>query len=188
MSPRQAGFGLLGLAVLVGACDLAVKGLGLALAGLPLTALFGLLLIPLRSHLDGPAYWLGVLLTTALLVSLIDLLMQAWAFELHRSLGPFLALLTLPCLQLAQAPSSTLRAGCIFALLALLLGCLREVLGHAGLFAHLDWLLGPVALGWQLKFGADGIPLFALAPGGFILLGILIALWRTLSASYSNRP
>ncbi|MNY74023.1 electron transport complex RsxE subunit [compost metagenome] len=73
-------------------------------------------------------------------------------------------------------------------MLALLLGSLRELLGHASLFAHLDWLLGPVALDWQLKFGADGIPLFALAPGGFILLGSLIALWRALSTSHADHP
>lgn len=178
-------FGLMGLALLVGATDLLVKGLGLALAGLPLLLLFGLALPALRRHLEGVGYWLGALLLAALLASLANLLMQAGAFELQRAFGPYLYLLVLPCLQLASeistGPRDGLRAGLTFALLALLLGALREVLGHASLFAHFDWLLGQVALPWTLQFGADGIPLFVLAPGGFILLGTLLALVRRLT-------
>ncbi|MCY1290278.1 Electron transport complex subunit RnfE [compost metagenome] len=177
--------GLLGLALLIGATDLLVKGLGLALVGLPVLCLLGLALPLLDRHLDGNAHQLGALLLSALLVSLAALLLQAGAFELHRALGAFVYLLVLPCLQLAQRDRRDalegLRAGLVFALLALLLGGLREALGHASLFAHFDWLLGPTALAWRIRFGADGIPLFALAPGAFILLGTLLALWRHLT-------
>ncbi|MNF90461.1 Electron transport complex protein RnfE [compost metagenome] len=177
--------GLLGLALLIGATDLLVKGLGLALLGLPLLTLFGLVLPLLDRHLTGNAHWLGALLLCALLTNLAGLLLQAAAFELHRAFGPFLYLLVLPCLQLAAQDRTDsldgLRTGVIFALLALLLGALREALGHASLFAHFDWLLGPAALGWRLQWGVDGIPLFALAPGAFILFGTLLALWRHLT-------
>ncbi|MFC5695427.1 Rnf-Nqr domain containing protein [Pseudomonas sp. GCM10022186] len=177
--------GLMGLALLVGATDLLVKGMGLALLGLPLLTLFGLVLPLLDRHLTGHAHGLGALLLAALLVSLGNLLLQAAAFELHRALGPFPYLLVLPCLQLAQQERPDafegLRAGLVFALLALLLGALREASGHGTLLAHLDWLLGPTALDWHLQFGADGIPLFALAPGAFILIGTLLALWRRLT-------
>lgn len=183
MNTRQLG--LLGLALLVGATDLLVKGLGLALLGLPLLTLFGLALPLLDRHLSGNSHCLGAALLSALLVSLANLLLQAGAFELHHALGPFPYLLVLPCLQLAlrERPDALegLRAGLAFALLALLLGALREAFGYASLFAHLDWLLGPAALGWRLQLGADGIPLFALAPGAFILLGTLLALWRHLT-------
>ncbi|WP_044871697.1 Rnf-Nqr domain containing protein [Pseudomonas sp. LFM046] len=177
--------GLMGLALLVGATDLLVKGAGLALIGLPLLTLFGLALPLLDRHLTDTAYWLSALLLSALLVSLASLLLQAGAYELHRALGPFPYLLVLPCLQLALRERADalegLRAGLFFALLALLLGASREALGHASLFAHFDWLLGPAALGWPLQFGTDGIPLFALAPGAFILIGTLLALWRRLT-------
>ncbi|AYF85729.1 Rnf-Nqr domain containing protein [Pseudomonas sp. JS3066] len=187
MNARQLG--LMGLALLTGATDLLIKGLGLALAGLPVLAVFGLLLPLLRRHLQDTGYWFGAMLLAALLTSLASLLLQAGAFELHRALGPYLYLLVLPCLQLAAMDSTAaggLRAGLVFTLLALLLGTLREALGHASLFAHFDWLLGPVALGWRLQFGADGIPLFALAPGAFILLGTLMALWRQLTTKTAD--
>ncbi|BAN47305.1 Rnf-Nqr domain containing protein [Metapseudomonas resinovorans] len=177
--------GLLGLALLLGATDLLVKGLGLALLGLPVLTLFGLALPLFDRHLTGNAHWLGATLLSALLVSLASLLLQAGAFDLHQALGPYPYLLVVPCVHLAlrERPDALegLRAGLAFALLALLLGALREALGHASLFAHADWLLGPTALGWQLQLGANGIPLFALAPGAFILLGTLLALWRHLT-------
>ncbi|MCO6055606.1 NADH:quinone oxidoreductase [Pseudomonas sp. MOB-449] len=177
--------GLMGLALLIGATDLLIKGVGLALAGLPVLLIFGLILPMLRRHLQETGYWLGAMLLAALLTSLAGLLLQAGAFELHRALGLYPCLLVLPCLQLAAMESTDavdgLRAGLVFTLLALALGALREALGHASLFAHFDWLLGPVALGWRLQFGADGIPLFALAPGAFILLGTLLALLRHLT-------
>lgn len=177
--------GLFGLALLVGATDLLVKGAGLALLGLPLLGLFGLALPLLDRHLDDKTHPWAALLLAALLVSLASLLLQAVAFELHRALGAFLYLLVLPCLQLARSERADalegLRLGLAFALLALLLGALREALGHASLFAHFDWLLGPAVLGWRIQFGADGMPLFALAPGAFILLGTLLALWRHLT-------
>ncbi|MFZ6045458.1 Rnf-Nqr domain containing protein [Pseudomonas sp. CR3202] len=177
--------GLMGLALLAGATDLLVKGMGLALLGLPLLTLFGLVLPLLDRHLVGHAHGLGTLLLCALLVSLGSLLLQATAFELHRALGPYTYLLVLPCLQLAQRERPDafegLRAGLAFAVLALLLGALREALGHGSLLAHSDWLLGPTALDWRVQFSADGIPLFALAPGAFILIGTLLALWRHLT-------
>lgn len=186
-SPRT--FALLGLAPLLGASDLLVKALGLALAALPLLALFGLLVLPLRRRLEGTAYWLGALLLAGTLLSAIDLLLQAQAFELHRALGIFLPLLALPCLALAQQeplqPWDGLRQGLGFALAALALGALRELLGQASLFAHGDWL-GLGALYWQAP--ASGSPLFALAPGGFILLGLLLALQRHLAHLKSHRP
>ncbi|MDH4585671.1 electron transporter RnfE [Pseudomonas sp. BN415] len=182
---KASHIGLMGVALLVGATDLLIKGVGLALASLPMLLLFGLALPTLRRQLGGAAYWLGALLLAALLASLANLLLQAGAYELHRALGPYVYLLVLPCLQLAAKESTGaldgLRIGLAFSLLALLLGTLREILGHASLFAHFDWLLGPTALGWRLQFGADGIPLFALAPGAFILLGTLLALSRRLT-------
>lgn len=175
---------LLGLAPLLGGSDLLVKALGLALAGLPLLTGCGLLLALLHKRINGTAYWLAALLIAGTLVSGAELLLQAFAFELQRALGPFLALLVLPCLQLAAEPQrrgAGLALGLVFALSALLLGALREALGSGTLFAHMDWLFGHHAAPWQLdlaRFG--GLQLFALAPGAFILLGLLLAGGRHL--------
>ncbi|MGH8437100.1 MAG: Rnf-Nqr domain containing protein [Pseudomonas sp.] len=176
---------LLGLAPLLGASDLLVKALGLALAGLPVLAGVGLLLALVHKRINGTAYWLAALLAACTLVSCADLLLQAFAFELHRALGPFLALLILPCLQLIQTepqrPSTGLVLGLVFALSSLLLGALREALGSGTLFAHMGWLFGQGAAQWQLDLTyLGGLQLFALTPGAFILLGLLLAGGRRL--------
>ena len=58
-------------------------------------------------------------------------------------------------------------------LTALVMGVLREVLGHGSLFAHADWLLGPAATGWHWN---ASLPLLTHSAGGFILLGLILAL------------
>ena len=50
---RPGHFGVMGLALLLGATDLLVKGLGLAMTALPVLLLFGVALPALRHHLDG---------------------------------------------------------------------------------------------------------------------------------------
>ncbi|BBP85050.1 MULTISPECIES: Rnf-Nqr domain containing protein [unclassified Pseudomonas] len=170
---------LLCLAPLLGTSDLLVKALGITLVALPLLTLFGAALPTLRRLLQGRALWLGASLLAGALIGAAQLLMQAAAFELLRALGPFLALLALPCLLLVAhepaGPGMGLRQGLVFASFALALGALRELLGHASLLAHGEWL-GLGALHWQAA--ADGLPLFASAPGGLILLGLLLALAR----------
>ena len=68
-----------------------------------------------------------------------------------------------------------LRPGLLFALAAVLLGALREALGHGSLLAHADWLLGPAASSWRWSTGS---PLLTHAAGAFILLGLLLTLLR----------
>lgn len=174
MSAPARAVTLLGLAPLLGASDLLVKALGLGLVALPLLTLVGALLPWLHRHLAGRALWLGVLLLAGCGVAVAEQIMRALAYDLHRALGPWPMLLALPCLCLAlESPGRALdgaRAGLALSLLALLLGALREGIGHASLLAHGDWLgLGALSL----TFAGHGIPLFASAPGGLILLALL---------------
>ena len=85
--------------------------------------------------------------------------------------------MALPCLAQALDEDSNVKraaqAGLLFALTALVMGTLREVLGHGSLFAHADWLLGPAATGWHWN---ASLPLLTHSAGGFILLGLILAL------------
>ncbi|MDP3814046.1 Rnf-Nqr domain containing protein [Pseudomonas sp.] len=177
--PRTA-LALTGLAPLLGGTDLLVKAIGIGLLGLVILSLCGLLLAPLRRVLQGNALLLAALLLGGLLVSGAELLLQLLSAELFAALALFLPLLLLPCLGLAldRRPTALagLKPGLLFAALALLLGLLREGLGHATLFSHGDWLFGPAAAGWQLSLASQGgVQLLTLAPGAFILLGLLLA-------------
>ena len=57
-------------------------------------------------------------------------------------------------------------------LLLLLLGCVREWLSAGTVFGHV--LSRPV------------LPMASMPAGGFIVLGVLCAVWRTLAGKYKN--
>lgn len=191
MNSPRAPYALLGLAPLLSCSELLVKAFAIGLLGFIVLALGALLLAPLRRWLHGNALLLAALLLGAVLASVAALLLQLHSAELFASLALFLPLLVLPCLGLAMEPRlsarSGLKPGLLFAILALLLGLLREGLGSATLLRHADWLFGPSAAGWQLALGdAGGIHLLALAPGAFILLGLLLAAVHPLH--FDERP
>jgi electron transport complex protein RnfE len=63
-----------------------------------------------------------------------------------------------------------------FALVLLLLGAVREILGKGTLFADMHLLFGETAHEWQIDLGFDGFLLAILPPGAFISFGCLIAI------------
>ena len=122
-------------------------------------------------------------------VTCIELLMQAYTYELYEILGIFLPLITTNCLILGRADGFAckntvsasiydgLMMGIGFALALYLLGAMRELIGTGALFANMDLLFGPAADDWKITLSTD-YPQFLLAilpPGAFILTGLIIA-------------
>lgn len=170
---------LLTLAPLLGGTDLLIKAIALGLSGLLVLMFCGLLLAPLHRRLPDSSLPLAALLLGATLSSVALLTLQLLSAELAAALELFLPLLILPCLVLALNGRPTtlagLRPGFFFALFAIVLGSLRELCGHGSLLVHADWLFGPAFSGWRW---AAGMPLLTQAAGAFILLGLLLALFR----------
>lgn len=186
--------GLLMLTPLIGATDAWVKALGLALASTLLVGAFGAGMGLLRPHLQSRQQWLASLLLAATLGSWLWLAVQAWSYELHQQLSLYLGLLPLQCVILEQAGffqhRDRLRLAAGFCGALVLVGALRELLGTGALGSHLGWLAGLPGdgAGWVL-LPQGGLRLLTLAPGGFILLGLLLAAKQAWTASSSfNRP
>ncbi|MGE8497746.1 MAG: Rnf-Nqr domain containing protein [Pseudomonas sp.] len=183
MTDTRTAITLMGVLPLLGGTGLLVTAISIGLAGFAVLGLCGLLLMPLRRVLQGHALSFAALLLGSILVSVAALVLQMHSSELFNHLMPYLPLLVLPCLGLALDTHATARSGLmtglLFAALALPLGLLREGLGNATLLLHSDWLLGPAAAGWHLSLGTlNGVHLLTLAPGAFILLGLLLAGFR----------
>jgi len=180
--------GLLMLTPLIGATDSWVKALGLALASALLLGLFGAGMGLLRTHLQRQQQWLASLLLGASLGSCLWLALQTLSYELHQQLSLYLGLLPLQCVMLEQAGffqhRDRLRLAADFCGALVLLGALRELLGTGALGSHLGWLLGQSgdSSGWVL-LPQGGVRLLTLGPGGFILLGLLLAAKRAWTAS-----
>jgi len=126
----------------------------------------------------------------AIFVTSIELLMQAFTYDLYQSLGLFVALIVTNCVILGRAEGFAaknsvglatldgLMQGLGFSVVLLVLGAIRELLGQGTLFMQMDLLLGPIAADWGMVFSVDypGFLLAILPPGAFIVLGFIIAL------------
>jgi electron transport complex protein RnfE len=136
------------------------------------------------------------ILVIAVLVTIVQLLMNAYVHPVYVALGIFVPLIVTNCLLLARAETFASRhapgialldgvgmgLGLTFALA--LIGAARELVGKGTLFAGIDLALGEHAKGWVWHVYPDkfAFPIAVSPAGGFIALGLLIALKNTLDS------
>lgn len=194
---NQALVALLGLCPLLAVSNTVINSLGLGLAT-TLTLILSNLLVSALRQLILPEIRLPLfVLIIAGVVTIIELIMHAWFYELYKILGIFIPLIVTNCAIIGRAevfasknrilPSvlDGLAMGLGFSFALILLGGFREILGSGTLLAQADLLFGAAAKNWQINVFDDnsGILLVMLPPGAFIGLGLLIALKNTLEQS-----
>lgn len=180
---------LLGLCPLLAVTATAVNGLGLGLATL-LVLVVSNVSVSLSRRLLRPDIRIPLfVLIIATLVTVIDLVMQAWFATLSQTLGIFIPLIVTNCTILARAEAFASRRSVIdslhdglaqgagFALVLIALGAGREIIGHGTLMADAHLLLGEWARMLEIRIlpEAMGLLLALLPPGAFMGLGLLIA-------------
>jgi electron transport complex protein RnfE len=125
----------------------------------------------------------------ATLVTLVDVSINAYAHDLYKVLGLYIALIVANCAVLGRAeafaaknpvlPSGMdgLMMGLGFTFALTTIGAVREIIGTGTLFADAHLLLGPAFSFMELKLIPDykGFLLMILPPGGFLAVGFLIA-------------
>ncbi|MDO4218445.1 MAG: electron transport complex subunit E [Synergistaceae bacterium] len=122
-------------------------------------------------------------------VTVVQLLIQAYAPSLDVALGIFIPLIVVNCIILARAEAFAFKNGVVdsifdglgmglgFTLSLTFIGAIREILGNGTCFGfHVMPLSYSPAL------------LVILAPGGFITLGILMAVFRNLQIKRKVLP
>lgn len=181
---------LLGLCPLLAVTGTVINGLGLGLATL-LTLVLSNATVSLIRHLVRPEVRVPVfVLVIASVVTVIELSMNAWLYELYMVLGIFIPLIVTNCGILARAeafasknsliPSMLdgLMMGVGFMLVLVTLGAIREVLGYGTLLSNAHLMFGEQARDWTLVLVNDysGFLLAILPPGAFIGMGLIIAL------------
>jgi electron transport complex protein RnfE len=191
----------LGLCPLLAVTGTATNGLGMGLATTVVMVASGLLISLLRGIITPQVRIPVFVLIIAVLVTLVDMSMNAWVHELHKVLGLFIPLIVTNCAILGRAESFASRntvmksvfdglmmgSGFTFALV--LLGAAREILGSGTLFDNAAQLLGSWAQLIELTLIADykGFLLIILPPGGFLVLGFILALKRLFDRSLAER-
>ena len=192
---------LLGLCPLLAVTSTITNALGLGIATL-------LVLVCSNATVSAVRQWVPkevripiFVLIIASFVSCVQLIMQAYTFELYKALGIFLPLIVTNCAiigraeayasknPLKQASFDGLMMGIGFALVLLALGAIREVLGQGTLFDGAHLLLGDWALALRVEvLQLDNQFLLAiLPPGAFIVMGLLIAAKNAIDVKIAQK-
>jgi electron transport complex protein RnfE len=148
----------------------------------------GSLLVSLIRHTVPPQVRiLSQILIIAIIVTLVDLLMQSYAYLVTRDLGLYLPLLAANCAILtrvdeyaschsvAAATRDGLFNGLGVCLLVIVLSGSRELLGHGSLLRDAGHLFGSDSAWMTLQFPINGLALVLLPAGGLMMMGLVLA-------------
>lgn len=179
----------------------ATNGLGMGLATTAVLVISNMLISALRQFISAEVRIPVYVVFIATLVTLVDMSLNAWVHDLYKVLGLFIALIVVNCAILGRAESYAsknavassamdgLMMGLGFTFALVLIGAVREVLGSGTLFAQAHLLLGPsfAFLETTLIPEYKGFLLMILPPGGFLVVGCLLAGKRVLDARFAER-
>jgi len=187
---NQALVALLGLCPLLAVTNNTVNGIGLGLATMAVLIVSNVLVSLIRDHVSDEVRIPVFIAIIASAVTVIDLLMEAYLHTLHGILGIFIPLIVTNCAILGRAEAYASKntvdkslvdaffMGLGFALVLIVLGSLREIIGNGTLFDQMDLMFGESAKALTIHLWSDYHPvlLAILPPGAFIGLGLLVAL------------
>ena len=172
---------LLGLCPVLAVTNSVVNALAMGLATTFVLVMSSTMVSIIRKWIPKQVRIAAFILVIATFVTLVDYLLQAISFEVHRALGAFIALIVVNCAILGRSEAfasknsvgkSLLDAigfGTGFTIACLCMGSVREILG-TGTFAGIS-LFGPHFAGWSLM----------ILPGGaFFVLGSWLLLFNWL--------
>ena len=173
---------LLGMCPTLGTTTSAINGMGMGLCTMFVLICSNLVITLLKNVVPDKVRIPAFIVVIASFVTLLQLCMQAYLPSLYESLGLFIPLIVVNCLILGRAEAFASRntplnsifdgigMGLGFTLGLTILGLIREMLGSGSVF------------GYKFIGDADGILVFVLAPGAFIVLGYLIAIVNRLKS------
>lgn len=172
---------LLGMCPVLAVSVSAINGLGMGLAALFVLLCSNIVVAALRSLIPARVRIPAYILIIATFVTVVDMVMSAYAPELHAALGIFIPLIVVNCIILGRAEGfarkngigrsaiDALGMGVGFTLSLTILGIIRELIGAGSLF------------GFNVMGAAfEPMVLLALPPGAFITLGALLGLFNYL--------
>lgn len=197
-----------GLVVLLGLCPLLavtntlVNGLALGLATMATLMLSNLSVSAMRGLLQPQIRIPAFVLIIASVVTVIELLMHAFFYDLFRVLGIFIPLIVTNCAIIGRAEAFASRnsplpslvdgfaTGLGFCITLVLLGALRELIGQGTLLSGAEMLLGDWGQYLTLTIIPDhpGFLLAMLPPGAFFGLALLIAARNAWQAKKTVLP
>ena len=172
---------ILGMCPTLATTTSAINGMSMGAATMAVLIMSNIVISLLKNIIPDKVRIPAFIVVIASFVTVIQLLMQAYLPSLYQSLGIFIPLIVVNCIILgcAEAFASKNNAldsaldglgiGLGFTCSLTLIGAVRELLGSGAIFG-------------QSLIAGDGMLVFVLAPGGFLVLGYLMVLFKKLTA------
>lgn len=171
---------LLGMCPTLGTTGSAVTGMSMGLATMGVLVCSNTAISLIKNLVPAKVRIPAYIVVIATFVTALQMFMQAYLPALNAMLGIFIPLIVVNCILLGRAEAFASRhnvgdsildglgIGLGFTIALTLLGCIRELLGTGRIF------------GLEIYPETYGSLVFVLAPGAFIVLGLLIALFNRL--------
>ena len=178
---------LLGMCPILAVTTAASNGLAMGMATMFVLLSSNIVVASLRNFIPDRVRIPCFIVVIASFVTIVDLVMAGFFFEMHQVLGIFIPLIVVNCLILGRAEGFAsknpllvsiidgLGMGVGFTLSLVLLGAVREILGSGTIFG--------IGL-----FGEGFLPVLVmiLPPGAFIGLGVLLAMMNYLEIKLTS--
>jgi len=174
---------LLGMCPTLGTTSSAFNGMSMGLATMAVLIFSNLIISLIKNLIPDMVRIPSFIVVIASLVTILQMVLQAYVPAVYESLGLFIPLIVVNCIILGRAEAFAAKNGVVnsifdgigmgigFTIALTLLGGVRELLGTGMIFSF------PV---FPENYGAL---LFVLAPGAFIALGYLIAIVNRIRKS-----
>ena len=172
---------ILGMCPTLATTTSAINGMGMGAATMAVLIMSNIVISLIKNIIPDKVRIPAFIVVIASFVTVIQLLMQAYLPSLYQSLGIFIPLIVVNCIILGRAEAFASKNGALdsaldglgiglgFTLSLTLIGAVREMLGSGAIFG-------------QSLISGDGMLVFVLAPGGFLVLGYLMVLFNKLTA------
>ncbi|MDC0239545.1 electron transport complex subunit E [Candidatus Thioglobus sp.] len=187
---NQALVALLGLCPLLAVTNNVANAISLGIATTFVLVASNFSVSLFRNHIRKEVRIPIFVLLIASFVTVVDLIMQSFFYDMYLILGIFVPLIVTNCAILARAEAFAskntwdksvidgLMMGIGFSIVLVLLGAMREILGSGTLFDQADLIFGDLGSSLKVTFfdQYQGTLIALLPPGAFIGLGLIVAL------------
>ena len=173
---------LLGMCPTLGTTSSAINGMSMGLATMCVLILSNLIIASIKKLIPDAVRIPSYIVVIASLVTVLQMVIKAYAPDIDKSLGLFIPLIVVNCIILGRAESFAAKNGPVasifdgigiglgFTLGLTSLGAVRELLGTGSIFGVTLW------------GESYGMLMFVLAPGAFLVLGYLIVLFNKITS------
>ena len=172
---------VLGMCPTLGTTTSAINGMGMGLATMCVLILSNITISAIARFIPDKVRIPSYIVVIASLVTVLQMVIKAYAPDIDKSLGLFIPLIVVNCIILGRAESFAAKNGPVasifdgigigigFTIALTCLGAVRELLGTGAIFGITLW-------------GENyGMLMFVLAPGAFLALGYLIVLFNKIT-------